>query len=216
MPELLGLVRFMPTDAHEGPFQLPDGRIEIRSRIVSPRERFLNQRCSTERPDWYSSSICSVQQGNGLRACEPRGTVSIPLRDQRCPDLSKSRGRLRRSIFNSICQLSPPICLLQTNLANSGRCPPTKATDQWISQTRISNRTCRLSRRVSRSDKQRRQTLNQRDSTPSRTYRRAQNIFYPARWEEDRFIFSRLCQSRTNRSQRQTCQTTDLPVASMF
>ena len=36
MPELLGLVRFMPTDAHEGPFQLPDGRIEIRSRIVSP------------------------------------------------------------------------------------------------------------------------------------------------------------------------------------
>ena len=35
MPELLGLVNFRPDDAHEGPFQMPDGRIEIRSRIDS-------------------------------------------------------------------------------------------------------------------------------------------------------------------------------------
>jgi hypothetical protein len=33
MPELLGLVRFDPENRHEGPFLLPDGRLEIRSRI---------------------------------------------------------------------------------------------------------------------------------------------------------------------------------------
>jgi hypothetical protein len=31
----LGLVMFRPGDRHEGPFPLPDGRIEIRSRIVT-------------------------------------------------------------------------------------------------------------------------------------------------------------------------------------
>jgi hypothetical protein len=36
MPELLGLVNFRAEDAHEGPFPLPDGRIEIRSRISAP------------------------------------------------------------------------------------------------------------------------------------------------------------------------------------
>lgn len=35
MPELLGLVNFRPEDRHEGPFPLPDGRIEIRSRIAA-------------------------------------------------------------------------------------------------------------------------------------------------------------------------------------
>ena len=35
MPELLGLVNFRPEDAHEGPFPLPDGRIEVRSRIAA-------------------------------------------------------------------------------------------------------------------------------------------------------------------------------------
>jgi hypothetical protein len=34
LPELLGLVQFRPEDRHEGPFPLPDGRIEIRSRIA--------------------------------------------------------------------------------------------------------------------------------------------------------------------------------------
>jgi hypothetical protein len=34
-PELLGLVQFRPEDRHEGPFPLPDGRIEIRSRIAA-------------------------------------------------------------------------------------------------------------------------------------------------------------------------------------
>jgi len=33
MPELLGLVTFRPEDRHEGPVPLPDGRLEIRSRI---------------------------------------------------------------------------------------------------------------------------------------------------------------------------------------
>jgi hypothetical protein len=33
MPELLGLVNFRTEDRHEGPFPLPDGRLEIRSRI---------------------------------------------------------------------------------------------------------------------------------------------------------------------------------------
>ena len=33
MPELLGLVTFAPGDRHEGPFPLPDGRIEIRSHL---------------------------------------------------------------------------------------------------------------------------------------------------------------------------------------
>jgi hypothetical protein len=36
MPELLGLVTFSPDDRHEGPFPLPDGRIEIRSWIGGP------------------------------------------------------------------------------------------------------------------------------------------------------------------------------------
>jgi hypothetical protein len=36
MPELLGLVNFRPEDSHDGPFPLPDGRIEIRSRISAP------------------------------------------------------------------------------------------------------------------------------------------------------------------------------------
>ena len=34
MPELLGLVSFRPEDRHEGPFPLPDGRLEIRSRLT--------------------------------------------------------------------------------------------------------------------------------------------------------------------------------------
>ena len=33
MPEMLGLVNFRPEDRHQGPFPLPDGRIEIRSTI---------------------------------------------------------------------------------------------------------------------------------------------------------------------------------------
>ena len=33
MPELLGLVTFAPEDRHEGPFPLPDGRVEIRSHL---------------------------------------------------------------------------------------------------------------------------------------------------------------------------------------
>jgi len=41
MPELLGLAHFDPADRHEGPFPLPDGRIEIRSRIASPDGELL-------------------------------------------------------------------------------------------------------------------------------------------------------------------------------
>lgn len=41
MPELLGLVNFRPEDRHEGPFQLPDGRLEIRSRIAAPDGELL-------------------------------------------------------------------------------------------------------------------------------------------------------------------------------
>jgi len=41
MPELLGLVSFRPEDRHEGPFQLPDGRLEIRSRIAAPDGELL-------------------------------------------------------------------------------------------------------------------------------------------------------------------------------
>jgi len=36
MPELLGLVHFRPEDHHEGPFALPDGKLEVRSRISDP------------------------------------------------------------------------------------------------------------------------------------------------------------------------------------
>jgi hypothetical protein len=36
MPELLGLVQFRPEDRHDGPFPLPDGRIEIRSWLTPP------------------------------------------------------------------------------------------------------------------------------------------------------------------------------------
>jgi hypothetical protein len=41
MPELLGLVEFRPEDAHEGPYPLPDGRIEIRSRLGSGEEEVV-------------------------------------------------------------------------------------------------------------------------------------------------------------------------------
>jgi hypothetical protein len=41
MPELLGLVNFRPEDSHEGPFPLPDGRLEIRSRLDSGGEQVL-------------------------------------------------------------------------------------------------------------------------------------------------------------------------------
>jgi hypothetical protein len=41
MPELLGLVNFRPDDAHEGPFPLSDGRIEIRSRLAVEGEEVL-------------------------------------------------------------------------------------------------------------------------------------------------------------------------------
>jgi len=41
MPELLGLVEFRTEDAHEGPYSLPDGRIEIRSRLGSGEEEVV-------------------------------------------------------------------------------------------------------------------------------------------------------------------------------
>jgi hypothetical protein len=41
MPELLGLVTFRPEDRHEGPFPLPDGRLEIKSRITAPDGELL-------------------------------------------------------------------------------------------------------------------------------------------------------------------------------
>jgi hypothetical protein len=41
MPELLGLVNFRPEDAHDGPYPLPDGRIEIRSRIATDGDEIL-------------------------------------------------------------------------------------------------------------------------------------------------------------------------------
>ncbi len=41
MPELLGLVSFNPADTHEGPLQLADGRLEIRSRMLSPEGELL-------------------------------------------------------------------------------------------------------------------------------------------------------------------------------
>lgn len=41
MPELLGLISFNPSDSHEGPFPLADGRLEIRSRLASPDGELL-------------------------------------------------------------------------------------------------------------------------------------------------------------------------------
>ncbi len=41
MPELLGLVNFRPEDKHEGPHPLPDGRIEIRSRLANDGDELL-------------------------------------------------------------------------------------------------------------------------------------------------------------------------------
>ncbi len=41
MPELLGLVNFRPEDAHDGPYPLPDGRIEVRSRIAADGEELF-------------------------------------------------------------------------------------------------------------------------------------------------------------------------------
>ena len=41
MPELLGLVNFRPEDRHEGPFLLPDGRLEIRSHITTSEGELL-------------------------------------------------------------------------------------------------------------------------------------------------------------------------------
>ena len=41
MPELLGLVNFDPAAAHDGPHALPDGRLEIRSRLSGEGEELL-------------------------------------------------------------------------------------------------------------------------------------------------------------------------------
>ncbi|MFM8734459.1 MAG: hypothetical protein ACKOC8_04610 [Pirellulales bacterium] len=41
MPEILGLVTFRPEDRHQGPFPLPDGRIEIRSTLDTPEGELL-------------------------------------------------------------------------------------------------------------------------------------------------------------------------------
>jgi len=41
MPELLGLVTFRSEDRHQGPFPLPDGRIEVRSTITAPDGEML-------------------------------------------------------------------------------------------------------------------------------------------------------------------------------
>ena len=41
MPEILGLVNFRAEDRHQGPFPLPDGRIEIRSTINAPEGELL-------------------------------------------------------------------------------------------------------------------------------------------------------------------------------
>jgi hypothetical protein len=41
MPELLGLVNFRPEDAHDGPYPLPDGRIEVRSRLTNDGEELF-------------------------------------------------------------------------------------------------------------------------------------------------------------------------------
>jgi len=41
MPELLGLVNFRPEDSHDGPYPLPDGRLEIRSRLSADGEELL-------------------------------------------------------------------------------------------------------------------------------------------------------------------------------
>jgi len=41
MPEILGLVTFRPEDRHDGPFPLPDGRLEVRSRIAAPEGEML-------------------------------------------------------------------------------------------------------------------------------------------------------------------------------
>ena len=41
LPEILGLVEFRPDHAHDGPFPLPDGRIEIRSRLGGPGEEVV-------------------------------------------------------------------------------------------------------------------------------------------------------------------------------
>ena len=41
MPELLGLVNFDPTDSHDGPHPLPDGRLEIRSRLAADGDEVL-------------------------------------------------------------------------------------------------------------------------------------------------------------------------------
>lgn len=41
MPELLGLVNFRPEDTHDGPYPLPDGRIEVRSRLSTDGEELF-------------------------------------------------------------------------------------------------------------------------------------------------------------------------------
>jgi hypothetical protein len=41
MPELLGLVEFRPEDVHDGPFPLPDGRLEVRSRMTTAEGELL-------------------------------------------------------------------------------------------------------------------------------------------------------------------------------
>jgi hypothetical protein len=41
LPEILGLVEFRPDHSHDGPYPLPDGRLEIRSRLGGPEEEVV-------------------------------------------------------------------------------------------------------------------------------------------------------------------------------
>jgi len=120
LPELLGLVEFSPDDRHEGPFQLPDGRIEIRSRVAAPDGELVR------------STLLDGTTGLVLEQHPaPAGTGSTPVRQRPCRGWWRSPGRQRELSFGSISPRSRPTSPAAIP-ASSGRCRPTKATNRSI------------------------------------------------------------------------------------
>ena len=85
MPEILGLVNFRPEDRHQGPFPLPDGRIEVRSTIDSPEGEILKSTILDGTPGLVSEQHLFMASGERLASvrtsrhrADPRSGAALP------------------------------------------------------------------------------------------------------------------------------------------
>ena len=85
MPEILGLVNFRPEDRHQGPFPLPDGRIEVRSTIDSPEGEILKSTILDGTTGLVSEQHLFMASGERLASvrtsrhrADPRSGAALP------------------------------------------------------------------------------------------------------------------------------------------